>query len=1058
VSSVPHNVVFRLVDEESEVDLIELYQAEYSLNNSTTRLPMIDLESCQQFARSTPQIYSFTAYVSSLEPLQYVGSFTLSAKYVSTLPEADFIVYPKYKINEESGTITILDSTNYTQSSGTYFYGEGHTEPVNLSANYSTANWYVGNALSAIEGQSSNKPITTVSGNTSIVSLTSYPALETTYNVSLRVTNSEISLTGPINTYDDVTGTESFYPFFASTLHISNSASELNNYLRDAIQIKSYPIVKNYQIVSQLSGSPISLPYNYTNQRFLATVEKIPADSQFLTESFYATQWELDAIADTKEPNPDWSNVTALYPLITGYSFPLGYFNQNNIDDYFFKCSAGFNTTVTTTVSVYKSTTIDLVPNDWLCRTVALPLTSQEVVVGMPVGRFYTSNYYYLTGEEIKIYNITEEQQNITVTSIVLSSDQFTEPLVFDGVSDKFKITSSNDIGLVTLSATINFIDNASQAQSITTILENFIEIVSYYDLVDFRSCRSVGSIPSSITESYPKLSPNEWVTENNINSIFLKFADSLDELREYARSYNTSNPIIGRLEPVAKKQGVCLGKYCLPWQWASRKCDASTTYTTWQNTACDGELSATWAKEDCSSCSLDEIDCGRAANWIVPTISPNEFNVWKCIEESTNCKYTGICRLNEQDKLIVAYKTELQLLDNDYYATLLNKQFFIDEVFQFTNIVGVASTVDDMVAVLDSTLSKVSVFSIDKNYNFILFSTWGRFGLSNSKTGFNKPQDIHIDNLNNVWICDTGNKCVKKLTVTGRHKLTVQNTKFEDAPPVSVCVDVSGRVHCLTEKSNILVFDEAGNFAFEYSMPNGTKGIKINSSFNREIIHVTYNEGIAKFCKNGVFLNYVFQDKPCISDCLEWTWKARKCNSSNNAKVSWLSIIDEQSEYGCVSWAETKIRCQKGCRQDPVIDGISSIVHDRYRNIYVTLNNTILKIIDRMTIDEVSYEVYAQNSLWSSNSILIHREEYIQPWVYLKSFHRLWDNIELFRNSLFYEIEGCKSFTLPTYSKEDLKLGQNEIVTNATINRLSEQLWTNLQSIAKYFDPTCKN
>jgi hypothetical protein len=58
----------------------------------------------------------------------------------------------------------------------------------------------------------------------------------------------------------------------------------------------------------------------------------------------------------------------------------------------------------------------------------------------------------------------------------------------------------------------------------------------------------------------------------------------------------------------------------------------------------------------------------------------------------------------------------------------------------------------------------------------------------------------------------------------------------------------------------------------------------------------------------------------------------------------------------------------------------------------------------------------------------------------------------------LFYETGGCKSFALPVYDKEDLKLGQNEIVTNAVINRLSEQLWTNLQSIAKYFDPTCKN
>jgi hypothetical protein len=212
-----------------------------------------------------------------------------------------------------------------------------------------------------------------------------------------------------------------------------------------------------------------------------------------------------------------------------------------------------------------------------------------------------------------------------------------------------------------------------------------------------------------------------------------------------------------------------------------------------------------------------------------------------------------------------------------------------------------------------------------------------------------------------------------------------------------------------LTEKSIIIVFDKDGQYAFEYSTPEGTVGIKINSSYNKEAVHVTFDKGIIKFFKNGVFSHYVIENYQCAAD-------------------------------------------------GTVLNKFSSIVHDRYRNIYVTLNNTVLKIIDRMTIDEVSYEVYAQNSLWSTNSILIDKEEYVQPWVYLKSFHRLWDNIELFRNSLFYEIEGCKSFNFPVYSKEYLKIGQNEIVTNATINRLSEQLWTNLQSIAKYFDPTCKN
>jgi len=339
----------------------------------------------------------------------------------------------------------------------------------------------------------------------------------------------------------------------------------------------------------------------------------------------------------------------------------------------------------------------------------------------------------------------------------------------------------------------------------------------------------------------------------------------------------------------------------------------------------------------------------------------------------------------------------------------LLNTHYFIDEVFKFINVVGICSTTDDRVVMLDSTLSRVSVFSIDPSNKFVLFTTWGRYGLSNSKTGFNKPQDLHVDGSNNVWICDTGNECVKKLTLTGRHIMTVQNAVFENNAPISICVDSDDNLHCLAEDSKVYVFDSEGAFAFSYSLPEGIVGIKINCSHNKETIHITHNKGILKYFKNGVFSHYIIQDYQCSAD-------------------------------------------------GSVLEKFSSIVHDRYRNIYVTLNNMILKIIDRMTVDELSYESYAVENLWSLDSILIDKEEYIQPWVYLRSFHRMWDNIELFRNSLFYETGGCKSFALPLYDKEELKLGQNEIVTNAVINRLSEQLWTNLQSIAKYFDPTCKN
>jgi len=1060
VSATPHDVIFKLGDVENpELDLIEVYQAEYSINGGS-RQPMIDLQSCQRIARSTPTNFTFTAFVSTINPLSSIGSFTLTGKYISSLPQADFVIYPSIRINENDGTSIALNSTNYFQSSGTYFYGEGHTEIVNLSSNYATAVWYVGNPLSAVQQTPSTKPVVTSSTRTATVSLTSALNTEASYDVSLLITNSDISQSSPIFSYNDASGQKEFYPFFKTTYRVTGDTEFLNtDYLRTPIRIKQYPIVSNYQIVSQLSSTPTTLPYDYTNQRFLALTSPVATDSQFLSETFYGTQWKIEAVANTQEPNPDWSYETTFNQSISGYSFCLGYLNEDNVNDYFFKCSAGFNTTVTTTASAYKISKINLLPFDWKCKTLVLPLTSVATVERLPVGQFFTSSYYYLTGEKVKIYNITNTK-NLNVRSITLSSQSLSEPLIFNAgwngvTAPEYEVVSFDDVGSMTMTATINFIDNQGRSQYITTILKDFIEIVSQYDYVEPESFRSVDSAPSSLTDAYPKISPNEWVTEDNINSIFKKFYGALDELRSYARSYNTTNKIIGRLEPYAASGGEqsCLGTYCLDWKWKSLKALFSSTFVTWTKTKIGQALEAKWKSDECGLLK-NRLSCPSLKPWIVPSIDPSAFTEWKCLTENSSCNYAGVCKLDKADKLIIAYQNTIHVLDNNYVSTFLGEQYFVDEVFQFQDIAGIASTTDEMIVVLDSTIPRVSVFSLDNNNKFILFTTWGRYGLSNSKTGFNKPRDLHVDKHNNVYICDTGNECVKKLTVTGRHISTFESTKFENNPPISICVDNDERLHCLTQDSTIMVFDKSGNFVFDYFLPENLTGIKINSSYEGDATYVTFDEGVAKFFKTGIFSHYIAETVQCTDlKCANETWKSW----TTDCKKTWKTSKCGGSTPS--TWKNTADLCAGITKCDPItIKGFKNLIHDSNRNLYVVLNNSIIKIIDRMTIDEVSYERYAQGALWSLNSILIDKEEYVQPWVYLRAFHRLWDNIELFRNSLFYEVEGCKSFNLPTYSKENLKLGQNEIVTNASINRLSEQLWINLQSISKYFDPTCKN
>ena len=223
----------------------------------------------------------------------------------------------------------------------------------------------------------------------------------------------------------------------------------------------------------------------------------------------------------------------------------------------------------------------------------------------------------------------------------------------------------------------------------------------------------------------------------------------------------------------------------------------------------------------------------------------------------------------------------------------------------------------------------------------------------------------------------------------------------------LSVSVDSHDRLHCLTS-SRIVVFDSKGNYLFDYVLHEDIiNPKKINTSYNKEMIYVTYELGVAKYFRDGNFSHFTLQNVIC-------------------GNGSYLQEYD-------------------------------SVMQDKFRNVYVTAGDKLLQLQDIQHIVELKAPI-KQELYWDLKELLVHKEEYIQPWVYLKSFHRLWDNIELLRTSLFYSLnEECKKYVPAVYAKEDLIIGQNEIVTNSVINRLSEQLWTNLVGLINYFDPACK-
>jgi hypothetical protein len=142
-TELPFQCILRLLDESSsltdQVNLANNFYARYSLNygQTTTHFDLVTGVELR-LQRSFPRIYPITVYLYSLDDFQLqnpVTTYTLSAAFIRTIPKANFLAYPGLVLNEETGEVLQLNQTNYTESKGVSFYGEGHTEVVYLSTN-----------------------------------------------------------------------------------------------------------------------------------------------------------------------------------------------------------------------------------------------------------------------------------------------------------------------------------------------------------------------------------------------------------------------------------------------------------------------------------------------------------------------------------------------------------------------------------------------------------------------------------------------------------------------------------------------------------------------------------------------------------------------------------------------------------------------------------------------------------------------------------------------------------------------------------------------------------
>jgi len=1082
-SATPYSAIFSLSSTSFNLSSSftkNFYKTYFTLNEQSTKYTTLSTFS---FRRSTPCISSVNIVLSALSA---IGSFSkwysphifersLSAKFVSSFITApDFIAYPGEYFNTPS-TRAAITPANLANSPGLGFIGEGHTEYIYLSTipvagPITKYAWKFGNFTDVYTGVVDSTDFTNFSSVVGISStIGSYPRIP----IQLQACNTTFPSGSPLFYRDDTTGEKTFYPYINSTVSPEGDELSTSKYF-SSIVINPYPSVK-YSFNSGIS-STINLPVDISTSNFGYSIPvtytaslsvKVSNGSDFTNNPTYYT------LSSTV-----WSLNTSLWEAPTQISLPA-----LNPAEYLYSLRLSGDGFIPSTVSYYNDTLVYLnatkfitckinVPSyggssDWRSKTTNLNLSYKITSKAPSELKFYTPNKYVLTGVPVKFENISTRTNSLC--SVTITFNDGTPTIVLSGakVSNSF-YTTFNSLGPKTIKATgiINYTPTP-----ITLTLTDVVVVTPEYDSVypdSYYSTSSPFSLPFS---NKIQIAPNDWAVADVFNSCIEKFYKNLQYLESLGNPYNgTYSDYIGWLGPLITttsttletvtscpihtwqdvncnippyrnitwnnalsaggyvgsfascgtwKQQTCIGsriapnclqKYCLLWQWYARKQDNSNIDITWKKTKSNQAYAKKWSYEPCELSPPTNCDEGHW-NVNIPKLNRYYTPLSFCdlnrlytspfyqTQTLNSCNYCSVVSRN--NIIYAAQKTQVKVLSSNYEATFYSFENLFDDVTAFSNIKNICIDSQNRIIVLDADLTQVGIYTITNN-TWELFTSWGGVGSVNSKSRFLSPNDIHVDQLDNIWVTDIGLKAIKGFSNTGTWLITIKNDEFVTDVPISLCVDSQNNIHVLTSKQ-ISVYTTQGTYLYSYDYKSYVSGtaVRINTSYNREIIYLCTNNQVIKFFRNGAFNGYIIKSKRCVNN-------------------------------------------------------ITSVYQDEYRNLLITSNQNILKFSDLMKISPLKGKL--PDYYWKLEDLYIHPEEYVQNWVYNKSLQRLWDCIEIFRSTvMFTNNQGiCKQYKPPKYLKEDILVGQNEIVTSTVINRSLSYLWENFITLIDFFDSSC--
>lgn len=1107
------------------------YDLWYVLNHNQstkTSLSLSSLSSSESFICSSPLLCSITLTLSTHTNLV---SSEISASFVKYfLSAGKFEAFPTniFTNGYEQGTLT---PSNYRLSShGNSFIGEGHTETINLTAlsalpagcSYA---WNVSlTSLSSSEGNFyytvSSLNVVEINSKYSIVDVPSDSfGSVNSVPIGLKIINSDFPIDSPNIYRDDVTGDKTYYSHYISTVNPNGVEYSTNSYVFENIKILTYDKEIQYSFNTGSGGDKIYLTVdrdsnnNYVNVPFTATFDlSLSGGDTSLNScySLYDTIWTWNNV-DVNNLNIDFTNkpftwsqvaLTGTYPKKWSYQSPTSipvkspvvkalssiswsvnsdsgwetspliiYDNESKqtfpynlkyegIGTSLYTCDFYNNTNITIEAISEVNCSIPVIGGDWIPRDITITNKGTFDVLSYPYLTLYTPNRYVLVNSVVKFEFVGLKLDEILSISV---NDSVIEP------SNTFQ-TSYDIIGDKSLKVAVTNNDNK------TAIFEysNIIKVVDQYDITDVNDgeLRSANA-PLKVPFSNPQyISPNEWVVEDNINSVIKKMFLNLDYLYIrtlildtdydeffgwYGQNYSMSDAVIapinlcvyktwedltcengsktswddfncydgeldnGYLHECAPYESFncdsinriqnCLGLHCLNWKWSALK-SSVVGGATWKNMKSDGVLSKKWENDGHCESSDGSVIVSQVCN------VAGQWNLNEQRDDFPNTLYKNVdCNSGINTN---CYPVDLVSRENIIYSANKTQIRVLSSDFAATEI-SVKSHYDKR-------------FSKFKNIQSIALDSKGTlFVLDNTLC---KIISLDYSNtLNDPWITNI---------VWGGIGGLNSNSRFRS--PNDIAIDLNDNVLVAdTGNSCIKVFTNRGVWIRTISNPEFSVNPPISITVDEDNnIHVLTSKEIRVYdSKGGYISSYNFSKYS--------TGTPTKLSSSYNKLSIYLIVGNNVLKF-----------FKNGVFAAYILDGtvtciedIKSVTQDEYRNILITSKEKIIKIVDLLRRKKLISNL--PDYYWELNDVLIDKEEYVQNWVYNRCFQRMWDNIEIFRNALLFNDSICKNRSSYIHSKDKILIGINEIVTDSVINRVIGYLWDNFNTLLPFFDPNCK-